>query len=247
MIGDRLASPETLRAGPVHETRGTRSFVLAWAVAASVAVHAAIVISTLAGGARGAPQLQPMMLEATLVGPARVAAEIPELLEPSTPVLTAMAPTPSSLAMPALPATPMRTTTSAHPAPRAGLGAMEVVGELLADRTRLGEYYDRQSAEFPIEVDRPPRIDGKIVARYPMDAAREGREDFVVVWAVVDATGEVQEAHAAQGSEEFAAEALAAVRAARFIPAENRRRVQPYPIALQFDFRAGVPAIARNK
>jgi TonB family protein len=188
-----------------------------------------------------------MTLEATLVGPTQVAAEIPELLHPTTPVMTAMAPTPSPLALHALPTTPTRTTASAHPAPRAGVGTMEVVAELLGDRTRLGEYYDRQSAEFPVEVDRPPRIDGKIVARYPIDAVRESREDFVVVWAIVDATGAVQEAHAAQGSEEFAAEALAAVRAARFIPAENKMRVQPYPIALQFDFRAGAPAVARSK
>jgi TonB family protein len=220
---------------------------LAWAVAASVAVHAAILISTFSGGGRGTPQPQPTTLEATLVGTTQVAAEIPEAMEQATPVLTAMAPMPSALAMPALPATRTRTTTSAHPAPRAGIGTLEVAAELLADRTRLGEYYDRQSAEFPIEVDRPPRIDGKIVARYPAGAARDAREDFVVVWAIVDASGTVQEAHAVQGSDEFAAEALAAVRAARFMPAENKRRVQPYPIALQFDFRAGGTAAALAK
>jgi TonB family protein len=204
-----------------------------------VAIHAAILISTLSGGARGASQPQPMTLQATLVGATEVAAELPDLIEPATPVLTTMATMASPLAMPTLPATRTRTTTSAPPAPRAGVGNMEVVAELLADRTRLGEYYDRQTAEFPAEVDRLPRIDGKIVARYPPDAAREAREDFVVVWAIVDATGTVQEAYAAQGSDEFAAEALAAVRAARFIPARNKLRVQPYPIALQFDFRAG--------
>jgi TonB family protein len=124
---------------------------------------------------------------------------------------------------------------------------MEVVAELLADRTRLGEYYDRQTAEFPAEVDRLPRIDGKIVVRYPQTALANGREDSVVAYILVDITGEVADVEIIQGSEEFADEVVAAVRRARFLPAENNLQPIRYPIALEFDFRADGTATAQAK
>lgn len=245
--GAASAAHETSRAGTVQAgSRGARSIVLAWAVAASIVVHAAVLIATLPGGRPGIPRSTSIELQATLVeAPARE--QGPEQPAPVPPVLAAL-PDRSPVTVPAPESASPTMPRSSSAAPRPGLGKVEVTAELLIDRTRLGGYAARQMNMFPAEVDRPARLDQKIVARYPQSALAQGREDEVVVWAIVEESGTVDEVYVAQGSEEFAAEAIAAVRAARFIPAEDNLKPTRYPIALQFDFRAGGGnAVARAK
>ena len=238
MIGATGALPGADGASIVQaRPRGARSFALACALVASLVVHAAILIATLPGGAPGAPPGTSMQLQATLV-PAAVTERAPDRPDPAPPVLAAL-PERSPITVPAperaAPAMPKPTSA----APRPGLGSFEVTAELVTDRTLLGGYAARQLSMFPAEVDRPARLEQKIVVRYPQSALAQGRDEEVVVWAIVEASGAVDEVYVTRGSEEFAAEVIAAVRAARFIPAEDNLKPTRYPIALQFDFRAG--------
>jgi TonB family protein len=247
VIGAEGATHEASRAGTVQaSSRGTRSIVLAWAIATSIVVHAAILIATLPGGNPGIPRAAPPELRATLV-PAEPAPETgPETPIPVAPVLAAL-PERSTFAV-ASPERAVRATTPpAAQASRAGWGKVEIAAEPLADRTRLGGYFTRQMNEFPVEVDRPVRLDDRIVVPYPANALAQGREEIVAVWIVVDESGNVEEVYVAQGSEEFAHEVVVAVRAARFLPAEDNLKPIRYPIALQFDFRAGNTATAKAK
>lgn len=245
--GAPSATLEATRAGTVQAgSRGVRPIVLAWAVVASIAVHAAFLIATLPGGKPGIPQSTSLELQATLVA-VPATEQGPEQPIPVPPVLAAL-PDRSPITVPAperaMPATPRQSSAAARP----GVGKIEVAAELLSDRTRLGGYAARQMNMFPAEVDRPARLDQKIVARYPQAALAQGREDEVVVWVIVEESGTVDEVYVTQGTEEFATEVIAAVRASRFVPAEDNLKSIRYPIALQFDFRAGGGnAVARAK
>ena len=123
-----------------------------------------------------------------------------------------------------------------------GPGQSQAVGAILRDRNRLGDLYTRGQSEFPIEVDVPVRLDSQIVARYPAAAFAAGREDSVVAWAIVNEEGRASEIEIPEGTEEFADQVRAALRIARFKPAEDKLKPIRFPIALQFDFRRGTTA-----
>ena len=247
MIGAEGATHEASRAGTVQaRSRGARSIVLAWAIAASIVVHAAILISTLPGGKPGIPRPAPPELRATLV-PAEPTPEPGiEVPVPAPPVLAAM-PERSSFSVPSPDRAVRAPAPPAAAASRPGWGKVEVVAEPLADRTRLGPYFRRQMYEFPVEIDRPVRLDDKIVVPYPANALAQGREEVVAVWVIVNETGDVEEVFVTEGSEEFAHEVVAVVRTAHFLPAEDKLKPIRYPIALQFDFRARTPPTAQKK
>ena len=91
MIGAEGAAHEASRAGTVQaRSRGTRSIVLAWAIAASIVVHAAILIATLPGGKPGIPKAAPPELRATLIPSESAPEPGPEIPVPVPPVLAAM-------------------------------------------------------------------------------------------------------------------------------------------------------------
>jgi TonB family protein len=241
-------------AGSAHEAsradavqagaRGVRPIALGCAVAASVVVHGALLIATLGGGKPDVGWNRSPGIEATLVqAPPEQALEQPT---PVPPVL-ALLPDRSPVTVPVPNRAPPRAPQPSSAASRPGFGSIEISGAPLVDRTRLGDYFTRQTSEFPVEIDRPVRIDQKIVVRYPDAALAEGREDAVAVWAIVGVDGNVDEVYVAEGSEEFTNEVIAAVRAAHFLPAEDNLKPIRYPIALQFDFRAGGIATARAK
>jgi TonB family protein len=247
VIGAEGAADEASRAGTVQaRSRGTRSIVLAWAIAASIVVHAAILIATLPGGKPGIPKAAPPELRATLVPSESAPEPGPEIPVPVPPVLAAT-PERSSFAVPVPERAARPTAPPASQSSRAGWGKVEIAAEPLADRTRLGGYFTRQMNEFPVEVDRPVRLDDRIVVPYPVNALAQGREEIVAVWVVVDESGSVEQVYVTEGSEEFAHEVLAVVRAAHFLPAEDNLKPIRYPIALQFDFRARGGATARAK
>jgi TonB family protein len=243
VIGAGGAAHEASRAGTVQAgSRGARPIVLAWAIAASVVVHAALLIATLPGGKPGLAHAPPALrasLVAVEIEPQR-GAEVPA---PVPPVLTAN-PDQSTFSVPS-PERAVAAPPRAPQASRAGWATMEVAGEPLADRSRLGWLGTRQTIQFPAEIDRPVRMDDRIVARYPAAALAQGREESVVVWVVVGESGEVEEVQVAEGSEDFAREAVAAVRAAHFHPAENNLKPIRFAIALQFDFRLRAAATSR--
>jgi TonB family protein len=125
-----------------------------------------------------------------------------------------------------------------------GSATVRVAGELLANSERLGELLSRQQSEFPREVDSPALLVDKVRASYPPAALAEGREDSVVVWIVVDAKGAIEEILVAEGTEEFSAAVIAAVRQARFVPAQGNLAPIRFPLALEFRFAIDGKAVA---
>lgn len=216
-----------------------RSLALFWALGASLAVHAVLVVATFPGGRAGIAAMTPQTLEATLRPAQTPPPDTPVIATPAPSVLTSMVAVAAPPAAPPATVAPLATTPPAPKGPPRGLAAMEVLGEPLADKNRLGDFMARQMTEFPIEIDRPARLEERIVARYPTAALREGREDSVAVWIVVNAQGVAEEVEVLDGSQEFADEVLAAINAARFLPAEDNLKPIRYPIALEFQFRTG--------
>jgi TonB family protein len=217
--------------------------VLAWAIAASVVLHAAVLIATLPGGRPGTPLPGAPDLRVSLefAPPRQEASHVPE------PAVVATMPDRSPVSVPAASAPPPARPTAAASAPHAGSGKIKIVVHPIAGGMRLGDYSALRANRFPSEVDRPVRMDQKIEVRYPESALAHGREDAVTVWAIVDASGKVQDVYVAEGTDEFTEEVIAVVRATHFLPAENNLKPIRYPIALQFDFRIPGLASARDK
>ena len=220
-------------------TRYLGSQTLLWALGASLAVHAVVVVATLSHGQRGQTALAPRELVAELRPAQSSAAEpVPDLPSPPATVLAVPSAAPApAVVVPAAAPEPVPVQPVAKKARSRGTEALDVLAEPLADKTRLGEYYDRQLTEFPVEIDRPVRVADKIAARYPRAALEDGREDSVAVWVIVGPDGAAEQIQVLDGTPEFADEVVAAVKAARFLPAENNLQPIRFPIALQFEFR----------
>ncbi|MFO1412485.1 MAG: TonB family protein [Burkholderiales bacterium] len=215
------------------------SRVLQWALAASILVHGGLIAAHFGGVTGGQPVASTPALYATLqaastpseaVTPALVAAAAPVAVPQADPVPASSEPAPPPVRVAKVrgTATP---TGSAFAIP-------SVPARVLNDRNRLGELDARMGVEFPIEIDQPVRMREPILARYPAAALAQGREDTVGVWVLVNAEGVAEEVQVLDGSPEFAAEVVAAVNAATFVPAENRLHKIRFPLALEFEFRA---------
>jgi TonB family protein len=223
---------------------------LLWALVASAAVHTAFVAMPLVlpGHRPGAIADPGVAMQATLVATLDQRADTQT--NPQLAVAAETSPiqfAPQDIAAPPLPLA----AAVPHPpsAPPRLLGVdgstdVRIDGALLVDRGRLGDLYSRQVGEFPVEVDFPARLNEKIRARYPAAALAEGREDSVAVWVVVDTQGAPEEIVVADGSEEFADAVVAAVRNARFLPAQNNLVPIRFPLALEFHFTIGRRAVA---
>jgi TonB family protein len=204
-------------------------------VGASVVMHAALAVLAVPPAGRG-PADAPVFegrLAATLAKPTE--AVLPERPLPLVLPLLQIAP----LRVPLLPVATLSRLPEPHraaPAPGGASGIARIEGQLLAGRERVGALVDRQLLEFPREIDTPARIRDPIAAPYPAAALAAGREDAVVVWAIVDPDGTVDEVDVTEGTPEFAEAVVAAVKAARFTPATNKLKPIRYPIALEFRF-----------
>ncbi len=234
-----------------------RSTPLLCALVASVVVHTGLAIATFSEGAPGSLPDPGVRLRAALLVPVQPStAELVAVAAPSPdpfPVMTANAPSPRKLAIEAAPLRPVTAPPAPSPAQKpelvspignSGFGELTVAAEPLQDRDRLGDLVTRQINEFPVELDFPARLGNPIVARYPPQALAEGREGSVAVWLVVDTDGTVLELHLADGDEEFAAMAVAALEGARFVPAHNYLKPIRYPLALEFRFVIDAKATA---
>jgi hypothetical protein len=130
------------------------------------------------------------------------------------------------------------TPASARHAPS---GPVAAIAEVLADHGRLGALLTRELAQFPTEIDSPVRIAEPIVVPLPAEAIAGAGDSSIVVWAIVMADGSVDTALLADGDESLAEPILAAVKAARFIPAVSRLQPRDYPISLEFRFAPNDP------
>jgi TonB family protein len=212
---------------------GVRS-AFAWALCGSALVHAALVVVPLAGGERSAMVQPPPDLDVAIV-------PVPQ--DRLAPALALAVASPLALPLTARPPpVPPREVlwplehAPATPASRGAGGPGLVEARLLTDRARIGEVLERQITEFPVEIGTPVRLSAPITVSYPPRLLAAGREDDVALWVVVDAEGRVEEVQVTDGSADFAGAAVAAVQAARFVPATNNRRPIRFPIALEFKF-----------
>jgi TonB family protein len=223
--------------GPSMRPHGSRS--LSWAVAVSVAVHAAALAWVTGGG--GA--YQPAAHVPGALRPAEKLAVSLAVDSPFQPTLLVPMPRADHGRLLPLPLQrPLPDLPAARPKLPAGTpaGAGGIDATLLGDRDRLGEVLlGRELTQFPVELGNVPRMDGPIRARYPAAALRDGREANVVVWVVVDASGKADNIIVVEGVPEFSNEVIEAVQAARFVPAHDNLQAIPYPIALEFRFVLG--------
>jgi TonB family protein len=221
--------------------------VLGWAIVASLAVHGVFLALHFGGFAGGRPAAAVTMLYASLQ-PMRSAIEepvAPAVIEaPSDVALAALAAVPAAAREPAAPAEKFATIAGNAARTAEGPNLARVQGEVLADRSRLGDLYARQITEFPIEIDHPVRMLEPVVARYPKAALAQRRDENVGVWVVVNADGAAEEVQVLDGAPEFAEVVVAAVNAAKFVPAENRLHKIRFPLSLEFRFRADAGSVA---
>jgi len=210
---------------------------LFWAVTASVSLHAGLVAFALwIGPPGGVPGVAP---------PAILQAMLMPQLPSETSVIATPEPAPFSVpASPEPPPEPVAVNSNLASASPSGTGArdfsfLRVRGQSLRDRSRIGNLWNRQLEEFPVEIDRPVRLEGTIEAQYPPAALGARREESVIAWIVVDERGTASEVQIVEGSEEFAEAVRAALKTARFVPARNNQKPIRFPIALEFRFVTG--------
>lgn len=197
-------------------------------------MHAALAVLAVPPAGRGAAEAP--VFEGRL---AAVLAKPTEAVLPERPPLVLPLLQIAPLRVPLLPVaalSPLPERHHAAPAPGGASGMARIEGRLLGGRERIGALVDRQLLEFPREIDTPARIRDPIETPYPAVALAEGREDAVVVWAIVNPDGTVDEVDVTEGMPEFAEAVVAAVKAARFTPATNKLKPIRYPIALEFRF-----------
>ena len=175
-------------------------------------------------------------LSARLVAPEAAAAvdPVPELFSaPAIPAMASVAPKRLS---------PVDARVEARPAREAGNADAGVatpraaVATPLTAYARLGDYQNRWLSEFPVEVAFPVRVNGEIKVPYPRAALEQRIEGDVVVWAVVNPDGSVEDVQLVEGDPVFRDAIVAALRDARYYPAANRGENIRYPIALEFNF-----------
>ena len=164
---------------------------------------------------------------------------------------TAVDPVPDLFPAPALPSmafvaprrlTPVDARFEARPARDAGNADAGIatpraaVATILTAYARLGDYQNRWLSEFPVEIALPVRVYGEIKVPYPRAALEQRIEGDVVVWAIVNADGSVEDVQLVEGDDVFREAIVAALRDARYYPAANRGENIRYPIALEFNF-----------
>jgi TonB family protein len=223
-------------ARPTRKRFGRIGVSLAAALAASVAVHAGLVLMPGGSGSMVSRTAVRPALSARLLAPEAAAAveHLPELFAASAiPSMASVAPT--RLA-------PVDTRIEARPAREAGNADAGIatprsaVATLLTAYSRLGDYQNRWLSEFPVEVAMPVRVYGEIKVPYPRAALEQRIQGDVVVWAIVDPDGSVDDIQLVEGDQVFRDAIVAALRDARYYPAANHGDSIRYPIALEFKF-----------
>ena len=223
---------------------------LAWALAASLAVHVGIVVGRRSPAARApaSPRSSRAPSSPTLT-PAQVPAAEPVVASPPAPsVLDGRHPGPVAPRPRSAPLLPHRPRQSRRrEARRRGSAKLEVDGRAAHRQEPAGRSHvaadDRVSgrdrpAGAPRREDRRP-LSGRRRCRAGPRGCR---------WrcgSIVDAAGHRRRnPRSSTATEEFASEVLAAIRAARFLPAQDNLKPIRYPIALEFRFRTGAGATA---
>jgi TonB family protein len=220
--------------------------LLAGAVFASVAVHAALVMIPVGSGSMRSSAGGPSAIPARLLVTETLAPALPIQSVVPTPVMPMTAPLmPRRLA----PVNTIVEAPASDPLAHADIGisaSRAAIATPLVAYARLGDLQARWQSEFPAEVEMPVRIHGEIKVPYPAAALEQRIEGNVVVWAIVNPDGTVEDVQLVEGDAVFRDAIVAALRDGRYQPAANRGESLSYPIALEFSFsladdRQGAP------
>jgi TonB family protein len=176
---------------------------------------------------------------------------LPELSPELTAPLPALAPVEPIREMMPPPVAPVSRNTpepglSTAPATIQASAEFAPVGRIsyrFGDGVRLfgADLAKRMAARFPEVAARPPRIDGSLSAMYPVKAAREGRSQALSALVSIDAQGHITDVRVLPDDPVFAAAVMAAVRNARFQPAQILGKPAPYWAVLDFTFKIDGP------
>jgi TonB family protein len=217
------------------------------ALGVSAVIHGVLIGTPVMPGPSGSAAIRRVepRLNVALVAEPRVAVpDTPQLPTPqiaSDPTdqaqrltVAAAATTPSAAADAAMRALELR---EARSPPGRGSAELVIEGQPVVSLNVLPDAFaSRALQDFPLELDSPVRVQSTLRARYPAGALADHREDSVVVWAVIDPEGRVDEIDVAQGAGEFGDAAIAALRTARFTPAIVDGKPVRFPVAFKFSF-----------
>ncbi len=245
----------TLPEASEHAARDPSGARFGAALAVSVLVH----LTTLAafgdaiGGARSGAFSWSARIDRPLelaLSPPRVAAET----EPRNAAVQAVSAAKFSVAQPVAPPQSAPTVALQRAAERVperggmGHGLMpHVIVNDRVPRARFGDALDDALGEFPVEIDAAVVLPGKLEVPYPPAALAARRQDTVLVYAVIDPQGVVEETRVVEGTPEFAAAVEAALATMRFVPAHDHGQNIRFYVTLEFAFRiegAGVTSDA---
>jgi TonB family protein len=100
---------------------------------------------------------------------------------------------------------------------------------------------DQMQERFPEAASVTPTPIGSLSALYPTKAARQGRSMKLSALLMIDAAGNITEARVLPNDPSFAAAIIAALKGARFKPAERAGKPVPYWTVLEFRFKIDGP------
>ena len=100
---------------------------------------------------------------------------------------------------------------------------------------------DQMQERFPDGASVTPTPIGSLSALYPTKAARQGRSMKLSALLMIDASGNITEARVLPNDPSFAAAIIAALKGARFKPAERAGKAIPYWTVLEFRFKIDGP------
>jgi hypothetical protein len=95
----------------------------------------------------------------------------------------------------------------------------------------------RLAQRFPRSADKPPRLSGPLIVPYPPRAAGAHAEARIAALLLLDSTGRIVDTTLFPDEPLFGPTILAALKDARFSPAETDAKPMPYWVIVEFVFR----------
>jgi TonB family protein len=228
-------------------TRRAFDATLGSAFAASIVVHVttlAVLIAAGAGAGGGsfaAPGGTERPVEVVLAtagtnAPDRPASNVLSL--PSVEALRVPPPKESAHAVAAVAHPTAAAVERSAPARTGGTRRPRIVIDERVPRARFAEALEGGPlADFPLEIETPVALPGKLDVAYPSSALEAQREGTVLVWAIVDPEGKVEDVHVVEGASDFAAAVAATLGRTRMVPARNGGAPIRFYVTLAVDFR----------
>jgi TonB family protein len=231
---------------------------LLWSLVASVVLHALLVGApsrlsnvpeTAVRSAAGIAAPLQVLLQANSFAAAPAPVEVERAAEPFE-LLPKEAPIEVPIAQEARPSAgqPMGSplASSATPNTEAADPAGSIAVGPLKDPESLGLIAAAELAlRFPTPAQRLPRLDGMLIASYPLNALRARVERRVTVLLLINANGAVTSARVTPDDPDFGPAALQALQGATFQPADVDGKPIPYWAILEFLFT--VPDVSRPR